>query len=115
MYQPTTPQASVVKTLAARAASLRPQQAARIERAVDLVLQGAVLPIGDGVYRVESGSRRGLCYLVRAAEHGPWPCACPDHYYRKTHCAHGMAAKLYTRAVEVAPRYGPSGHRLRAQ
>jgi hypothetical protein len=78
-----------------------PTRENEIARACALIANGQVVPMADGTARVLSSTDATVWYDVTAAA-----CSCPDAQYRKVHCKHLSAWKLYQHIqhqVDTAP------------
>lgn len=113
----------VIRVANRKIASLKdPATVKRLSAAVEIILDDAIYPIGNGFYRVSSRSREGVSYQVawsRSAHDvntpGSFPlfgyCECEDHSYRDIACAHRLAAWLLSE-VSQEPQHEELKHPL---
>ncbi len=86
---------AIIATVAERAKTALPQSNGRVDKAVQIVLNGDVEPIADGQFNVASQSDATMTYRIVSGT-----CSCPDAQHRAPDgaCKHIISTWLYRKA-----------------
>lgn len=96
----------LVERIARRGIAAHPELEARIRKAIALVLECRVSPLGARTYRVE-----GCAGDYQVSLDGELTCTCPDHTHRGACCKHILAAGLYQQAQDHQARAAQASYR----